>query len=129
MKWASLAACALGTALVLAAGCKSLNLDLGVAGPDAAGGVRIVDGSPKAVAVSLQGTLERQGLKAKIVESSDGLLVESQTVAGLRFALLLKSQPAADGHEQTHVAVVWMNGNDRGTEVQVLAEIDRPTKK
>ena len=127
MKWASLAACALGVALVVAAGCQSL--DLGVAGPNGVGVVRIVDGSPKVVAVSLQETLQHRGFKADIIEGTDGVVVQSQTVGGLKFALLLKSQRAADGHEQTHVALEWASGDDRATQVQVLADIDRQTKK
>jgi len=128
MKWASLAACALGGVLLLAAGCKSLDLDLGFAGPDGAGTVRVVDGAPETVAVSLRDTLKKRGLDAVISQSSDGtVLVECQAPAGVKFGLLLNSMRTSDGREQTHVALV--SGTDHGAGVQLLADIDRQTKK
>jgi hypothetical protein len=129
MKWASLALCAMGSFLLLV-GCNSLDLGLGVLAPGVAAvaEARVMDGSPDFVALSLQETLKRQGFQANIVKSSDTLVVESKTSAGLRFGLVLKSLRSPDGKEQTHVALQWLdNRKDQQTSVQVFSEIDRQT--
>src|SRR6202011_2780934 len=59
MKWASLLVCALGSTLVLVTGCDTIGIGAGVAlsAVDAVGDVRVVDGSPQTVAISMAAML------------------------------------------------------------------------
>lgn len=120
MKRAGLAVSALGGVLLLLAGCQSL--DLGFSGPDGTVHARVLDGSPKVVAVSLQDSLKKRGLKAEIHEGADGTVVlECQPSSGAKFAVMLNSQRATDGHEQTRIALVGEANS--ALEVLVFGEI------
>ena len=70
MKRANLAVGALGAGLLLLAGCSALGVDfdLGLAGASAAGNVRVIDGSPETVAVTLQDSLKKRGLEATLLK-------------------------------------------------------------
>ena len=132
MKRASLALCAVGAFAALLAGCKSLDLglDLGLSGVDAVTEARVVDGSPETVGLMLAASLKQKGFEVNVVKTGDTTVVESKTVAGLSFALVLKSQPGPNGREQTHVAMQWRDSRkDQQTTVQVFTEIDKQTKK
>jgi hypothetical protein len=133
MKLASLAVCALGGILMLV-GCNSLDLGLNLVSPglDAVANVRVMDGAPDTVALTLQETLKRRGFEVTVVKDADTLVVESKTSAGLRFGLVLKSVQGPDGREQTRVALEWLDSRqDHDTSVQLFSEIDRQagTKK
>jgi hypothetical protein len=132
MKRASLAVGALGGLMLLLIGCKSfdLGLDMALSGADAAANVRLIDGSPDVVALDLQKTLKNTGYEAVIVKTDSTVVLETKSTAGLRFSLILKSQPSPNGREQTHVSMVWLdNRNDQQTSVKVFSEIDRQTGK
>ena len=134
MKRASLAVGALGGVLLLLAGCSSLDLgfDQGSGAASVVGNVRIMDGSPDTVAVTLQNTLQKGGLsEIKVDKGQEGVLVTARTKAGLVCGFMLTSVRAADGHEQTHINLDWRGGQDEPITVQLLAEIDRQgaTKK
>jgi hypothetical protein len=137
MNRASLGVCALGGVLLVLAGCSSLDLgfDLGSSGGavSATGNVRVMDGSPDTVAVTLQDTLAKRGLKeVTIAKSADGTqVVQAKTAGGLACAFVLKSAPGANGREQTHIDLQWMGLADQGVTVQLLADVDRQggTKK
>jgi len=126
MKRASPALCAVGGVLLGLAGCAGFDLAAGLQTAEAAAGVRVVDGKPEAVAVTLQETLKRRGLEVTVVNSGDTVVLESATTAGLKFGLVLRSQRAADGREQTRVALEWLdNRKDQQTSAAIFAEIDR----
>jgi hypothetical protein len=128
MNRASLGVCALGGVLLVLAGCSSLDLgfDLGSGVVGAAGNVRVLDGSPETVAVTLQDTLTKRGLKeVKVSKDAAGMLVEGKTASGLACAFMLKSIRGTDGREQTHVSLEWIGSPDQGVTVQLLADVDR----
>jgi hypothetical protein len=128
MKRASLGLCALGGVLLVLAGCSSLDLgfDLASSVVSAAGNVRMMDGSPDTVAVSLQDTLTKRGLtEVKVVKNADSTIVQGKTAAGLVCAFMLKSVRGTDGREQTHVSLQWIGNQDQGLNVQLLADVDR----
>jgi hypothetical protein len=128
MKRASLAVCFLGGVFLLLAGCSSLDLgfDFGGGAASAAGNVRVMDGSPDQVAITLQDTLTKRGLKeVKVSKDASGMLVEGKTAGGLSCGFLLKSVRAADGREQTHVSLEWIGTQDLGMTVQLMADVDR----
>ncbi|HYV39790.1 MAG TPA: hypothetical protein VE988_29140 [Gemmataceae bacterium] len=132
MNRASLALCAVGGFLLGLAGCTALDLglDMGLPAAEAAGEVRVVDGKPADVALTLQATLKKAGLEATVVPDGATVVVQSKSKSGLQFALMLKSQRAADGREQTHVSMEWLdNRKDQQTSVQVFTELDRQTKR
>ena len=128
MKRASLGVCALGGVLLVLAGCSSLDLgfDLGSGAVGAAGNVRVMDGSPDTVAVTLRDTLTKRGLKeVQIAKGADSTVVQAKTASGLACAFMLKSVRGADGREQTHVALEWIGAPDQGVTVQLLADVER----
>jgi hypothetical protein len=128
MKRASLGVCVLGGVLLVLAGCSSLDLgfDLGSGPVSAAGNVRVMDGTPDVVAVTLQDTLTKRGLKeVTILKGADGTVVQAKTAAGLACAFMLKSVRAANGREQTQVALEWIGNPDQGITVQLLADVER----
>ena len=130
MKRARLALGAMGSLLLLIVGCTSLSLDfdLGLGGADAAGSVRIMDGPPEVVAVSLQDMLGRKGIQADILRSGDTVVVTHRTTAGLTMGLALRERRAADGRVQTEVALQWQDDRkDQQLSGAILAEIDRQT--
>jgi hypothetical protein len=136
MKRASLGVCALGGVLLVLAGCSSLDLgfDLGSGGGavSATGNVRVMDGSPETVAVTLQDTLTKRGLKeVTIAKGADGTVVQAKTASGLACAFLLKSVPGPNGREQTHIDLQWMGLADQSVSVQLMADVERQggTKK
>ena len=129
MKRASLVVCVLGGVFLLLAGCSSLDLgfDFGDGPVGAAGNVRVMDGAPDQVAVTLQDTLTKRGLKeVKVSKDAAGmLLVEGKTAGGLSCGFLLKNVKAADGREQTHLSLEWIGTQDLGMTVQLLADVDK----
>ena len=128
MKRASLGVCALGGVLLVLAGCSSLDLgfDLGSGPVSAAGNVRLMDGAPDVVAVTLQDTLTKRGLKeVNIIKGTDGTVVQAKTAAGLACAFMLKSVRGTNGREQTQVALEWIGNPDQGIAVQLLADVER----
>jgi hypothetical protein len=134
MKRASLALVGIGGFLLLMVGCNSLDLglDLALTGADAAANIRVLDGSPTAVALSLKDTLNRTGFEAVITPGSDAVVIESKAASGQKFSLMLKSVKARDGHEQTHVSMIWLdNKGDQQTGIRVFGAIDQqsPAKK
>src|SRR5436309_11197645 len=120
MKLASLAFVAVGGILLLV-GCNSLDLGLNLVAPsiEAVANVRVMEGSPDAVAVTLQETLKHRGFEANIVRDADTLVLESKTSAGLRFGLVLKGVRGPDGQEQTKLALEWLD-NRKDHETSVL---------
>jgi hypothetical protein len=132
MNQASRALCALGGFLALVAGCKTVAVeyDIAAAGLAAAGQVRVLDGSPDHVALTLQDMLERRGLEAVVVKTADMVVVDSKTSSGLRFALLLQNHQTADGRAQTRVAWEWMDSRkDLQASGQFFSDIDKQAKK
>jgi hypothetical protein len=136
MKRAGLALGVLGGAMLLLVGCTSLDLGFDLMGgsSSASGNVRIMDGSPQVVALSLQDTFKRQGFSdVRIVLGADGkpAIVEAKAVGGLGCAFLLKSVVGPDGKERTHATLQWMAGENQTLSVQVLADVDKQpgTKK
>jgi hypothetical protein len=132
MNRAILAVCAVGGFLLGLAGCNALDVAFDLAGPggQAVGDVRVVDGSPEAVAVMLQSNMKQRGFEATIVKTTDTVVVESKTVAGIGFALVLAGRRGSDGREQTHVSMQWRDqGKDQQTSVQIFTDLDRQTNK
>lgn len=129
MKRAGLSLCALGGALLLVAGCAAIDLDLDIGGVPVVAHSRVIEGTPDNVAVVLRDTLKKRGLEATIVKGKDDILVESKTPGGLQFALLLKSRQSPSGKEETTVALEWMGGRDSVAEGQIVAELERHSKK
>jgi hypothetical protein len=125
MKWASLAVCAL-MGMLFVVGCQSMGFmgDVELV-DDAIGNMRIVDGAPDAVAVTLQNTLKQRKIEAVVSGAGDELVLESKTAAGLRFALVLKRVPGDNGRDQTKVSLQWIDRGDRQVHVQIMSDVDK----
>jgi hypothetical protein len=128
MKWASLLVCALGSTLVLATGCDTIGIGAGVAlsAVEAVGDVRVVDGSPQTVAISMAAMLKGRGFEAKVVGEGNDVVLESKTATGLKFALVLHGARGDNGRDQTHVTLQWLDtSKDGNIHVQIMSDIDK----
>jgi hypothetical protein len=128
MKWASLLVCALGSTLVLVTGCGTIGIGAGAAlsAVEAVGDVRIVDGSPQTVAISMAAMLKGRGFEAIVVGESKDVVLECKTVAGLKFALVLHGERGEGGRDQTRVTLQWLDtSKDGNIHVQIMSEIDK----
>jgi hypothetical protein len=128
MKWASLLVCALGSTLVLVTGCDTIGIGAGVAlsAVEAAGDVRVVDGSPQTVAISMAAMLKGRGFEAKVVGENNDVVLECKTAAGLKFALVLRGERGEGGRDQTRVTLQWLDtSKDTSIHVQIMTEIDK----
>jgi hypothetical protein len=128
MKWANLLVCALGTALVFMTGCGTFEMGgtSALNTVQAIGSMRVVDGSPQTVAVSMAAMLKGRGFAAKTVVSGNDMVLETKTAAGLKFALVLHGIQGANGHDQTQVNLQWMDASqDSQVHVQIMSDLDK----
>jgi hypothetical protein len=129
MKWASLAVCALGGMLLLV-GCQTTALEAEITQSrvDALGSVRLMDGTPDMVALTLQSMLKQRKFDVTLCRNGEDVVLESKTAAGLRFALLLH-RIRDSGRDQTRVTLQWDNSSDRKVHVDVMTDLDKQGAK
>ena len=129
MKWASLTVCALGGMLLLV-GCETMKLEADIAQStvDAIGSVRLMDGTPDMVALTLQSTLKQRKFDVNVVGKGDEVVLETKTSAGLRFSLILR-RVRDSGRDQTRVTLQWLDNSDRKVHVDVMSDLDKQGAK
>jgi hypothetical protein len=123
MQRANLMLCVLGGAIAILTGCNAMELGMDVATAAGDANIRVLDGSPDAVAVNLQATLKTKGFKADVSHSGDTTVVASKTASGLQFAFMLTSHAGANGKQQTHVALEWADAKDPVAAVDLLVMV------
>jgi hypothetical protein len=120
--------CALGLALVLAAGCTapdSFNFLLMQSSPKA--GDRVLAASVDSVAQSLQASLTQLGMEVNATRKGDTVYVASRTTSGTKFTFVLTRLKGKES-EQTRVRIEWEDGKEEEMGGQILARLALDTQ-
>jgi hypothetical protein len=114
-------ACALGLALLVAAGCESLDsLSLSFLGGSSPERECTLSGSVDSVSRSAEALLKDLHLEATASKEGTSVRISSRTAAGQKFALLIT--PTSDG--RTRVRIEWDGKPDDSFGLHLLAQVE-----